>query len=66
MKLNYEALRDVLRWAETLQGNEHVRPEEGKPPCLGRPLYETLDHVRLCIVSGWLDGVTALVFGDSP
>lgn len=56
MKLNYEVLVDVLEWAEALKGNELVRIVGKEGDISVHPTQLLWDHVRLCIVSGWLDG----------
>ena len=56
MKLNYEVLKDILQWAETLKGASEVRVAGLEGDISVQPTDLVRDHTRLMIVSGWLDG----------
>ena len=56
MKLNYQILKGLLEWAESLEADGDFLVVGDRGPKVGAPDQEVLDHARLMIVSGWLDG----------
>ena len=56
MKLNYQILKGILQWAETLEADGDFLVVGERGPKTGYDEKEVLDHARLMIVSGWLDG----------